>query len=77
MDGKKIDEFLFKRKEQVIILSVKLVIKVDDDVIIVNLQFFFQCFFVVLNDIYEDQFEIFIYELCSYFSLMFDLNGFM
>lgn len=77
MDGKKIDEFLFKRKEQVIILSVKLVIKVDDDVIIVDLQFFFQCFFVVLNGIYEDQFEIFIYEFCSYFSLMFDLNGFM
>lgn len=77
MDGKKIDEFLFKRKEQVIILSVKLVIKVDDDVIIVDLQFFFQCFFVVLNGIYEDQFEIFIYEFCSYFSLMFDLNDFM
>lgn len=63
MDGKKIDEFSFKRKEQATILSAKSAIKVDDDVIIVDSQLLFQRFLAASNGIYEDQSEIFTYEL--------------
>ncbi|CAC5381252.1 unnamed protein product [Mytilus coruscus] len=77
MDGKKIDEFSFKRKEQAIIVSAKSAIKVDDDVIIVDSQLLFQRFLAASNGIYEDQSEIFTYELCSHPSSMFDPNGLM
>ncbi|CAG2194071.1 unnamed protein product [Mytilus edulis] len=77
MDGKKIDEFSFKRKEQATILSAKSAIKVDDDVIIVDSQLLFQRFLAASNGIYEDQSEIFTYELCSHPSSMFDPNGLM
>ncbi|CAC5392863.1 unnamed protein product [Mytilus coruscus] len=55
MDGQKIDEFSFKRKEQAIILSAKSAIKVDDEVITVESQLLFQRFLAASNDIYEDQ----------------------
>lgn len=77
MDGKKIDEFSFKRKEQATILSAKSAIKVDDDVIIVDSQLLFQRFLAASNGIYEDQSEIFTYELCSHPSSMFDPNDLM
>ncbi|CAC5381109.1 unnamed protein product [Mytilus coruscus] len=66
IDGQKIDECSFKRKEQAIILSAKSAIKVDDDVITVDSQLLFQRFLAASNGIYEDQSEIFTYELGSH-----------
>lgn len=77
MDGKKVDEISFKRKDQAIVLSAKLAIKVDDDIITVDSQLLFQRLLAAANGMYVNQAEIFTYELCNHPSSIFEVNGFM
>lgn len=77
MDGKKVDEISFKKKDQAIVLSAKSAIKVDDDIITVDSQLLFQCLLAAANGMYENQAEIFTYELCSHPSSSLESNGLM
>lgn len=67
----------FNRKDQAIVLSAKSAIKVDDDIITVDSQLLFQRLLAAANGMYENQAEIFTYELCSHPSSIFEVNGLM
>ncbi|VDI19138.1 Hypothetical predicted protein [Mytilus galloprovincialis] len=65
MEGKCIDEFVFKRKNQVTTLSSKLNIKVDNEEISVDPQLLFQRLVTTANTMFPDVSQVFKYELSA------------
>ncbi|VDI23197.1 Hypothetical predicted protein [Mytilus galloprovincialis] len=77
MEGKCIDEFVFKRKNQVTTLSSKLNIKVDNEEISVDPQLLFQRLVTTANTMFPDVSQVFKYELSAVPAALFEPSGLM
>ncbi|KAG0716794.1 hypothetical protein GWK47_008822 [Chionoecetes opilio] len=75
MEGKNVMEYTFRKKNQVVTLGHRVSAKVDDEMLHVDYQLFFQRLIMVAPDVMDDIEGIFQYELCSPPSSLFETNG--
>ena len=77
MSDQNIPNFTFKISQQVITLSTKTSIKIDGEPIQVDPQLLFRRLTTTANTRFDDQSDIFKYELCCFPSSLFDSGGFL
>ncbi|KAK3085994.1 hypothetical protein FSP39_011885 [Pinctada imbricata] len=77
MEGNKVSEYVFKKSRQVITLSSKSSVKLDDDELKVDPQLLFQRLLAATGGHYPDLTEVCKFELSSIPTSMFDTSGVM
>jgi hypothetical protein len=75
MNGSKIDDFVFKKNNQVVTLSCKSSVKVNEKDINVDPQMLFQRLVAASQNLFPDISDLFKYELCGCPPSMFESSG--
>ena len=76
MEGQKVSQFTFRRKDQIINLAEKNQAKINKETLHISPELLFQRYIVAANNL-DNKEQIFMHELCPHPAALFDEDGMM